>query len=64
MVTPAAGVAANGTRVPAESARLIVRSAVGSITFKVVSLASGEEPSNTNEPVMLIAVESTVVVVP
>ena len=52
------------TIVPDAFGKLIVLSAVGSITPKTVSLASAVEPSNVNEFVTSIVVEFTVVVVP
>src|SRR6056300_1713679 len=50
--------------VPDTSGKLIVLSAVGSTTPKVVSNESAVEPSNVNEFVISIVVELTVVVVP
>src|SRR6056300_1641525 len=52
------------TIVPEAFGKLIVLSAVGSITPKTVSLASAVDPSNVNEFVISIVVEFTVVVVP
>src|SRR6056300_824958 len=52
------------TIVPDAFGKLIVLSAVGSITPNTVSLASAVEPSNVNELVISIVVELTVVVVP
>src|SRR6056300_1747096 len=52
------------TIVPEAIGKLIVLSAVGSITPKTVSLASAVEPSNVNEFVTSIVDELTVVVVP
>src|SRR6056300_38069 len=52
------------TIVPEAFGKLIVLSAVGSITPRTVSLASAFEPSNVNEFVTSIVDELTVVVVP
>ena len=50
--------------VPDTFGKLIVLSAVGSMTPNVVSKSSGVEPSKVNELVISIVVEFTVVVVP
>ena len=52
------------TIVPEAFGKLIVLSAVGSITPKTVSLSSAVDHSNVNELVISIVVELTVVVVP